>query len=103
MKRRANRQKVYKQASIGHLLGDRRAILLTPCCSRRIRVLIQRTGKRSWKHETVKRCPGCRLYWKVELIIGRHGFARIGKLRCNRFDDTKRRLQALIQLIVELS
>ena len=73
-------RKLLSQTPFGHIMGEwRQALLYSPCCRRRLRVRIAENCK-GWKHEAYVRCPGCRQFWRVSLVLTELGFARKAKL-----------------------
>ena len=63
-----------KQVPLGHLLGAFRvALLLSPCCHRRIRVQLDYKNGR-WLHVRSQRCPRCHQIWRLKLKISPSGF-----------------------------
>lgn len=81
------------QVPSGHLLSEyRMALLISPCCTRRLRIRIFENCH-GWKHDQYARCPRCRYIWKVNLTLTELGFAKKAKLEIPRSRTTKKRLK----------
>lgn len=55
------------------------ALLVSPCCTRRLRVQVFKNCK-GWKHKLYAKCPGCRRLWTVKLTLTELGFATRAEL-----------------------
>ena len=72
--RRKQVNRYLRQVPVGHLLSEHRmALLVSPCCLRRLRLSLSRLNGR-WEPEPFVRCPGCRRFWNVKATVSPHGF-----------------------------
>ena len=66
----------FKVEPIGHILGSHRmALVMTPCCVRRMRIRLL-NGGRKWSIDRFQKCPNCRRLWRADATITTHGFIR---------------------------
>lgn len=73
------------QTPIGHVLGaSRLALLITPCCNRRIRVTIQRDADRWCLKWCSYKCPSCHSLWQLKARFTRYGY-----ISCIKFKPSK--------------
>lgn len=64
-----------RQVPLGHVIGPTRmALLVSPCCSRRIRVPLDQ-GKSGWQMRwPLRRCARCKFVWRLEAKITKNGY-----------------------------
>lgn len=71
-----------RQTPTGHIIGPfRMALLISPCCQRRIRALLIQ-GKTGWRlREEYRRCPRCRFSWRLEVKITKNGYISTARFK----------------------
>lgn len=66
----------FKMAPVGHILGSSRmALVITPCCNRRMRIHLT-NGSGRWSINRFQRCPKCRRLWRAKSKITVNGFLK---------------------------
>jgi len=78
-----------RQVPVGHILGIfRMALLLSPCCRRRIRVRLN-YEKGRWTYVPNQCCSHCPRVWQLNLKISDSGFVLKARLKLMKYGHKK--------------